>query len=262
MNKQIIIFTFIFLVLFSFAYAAQPQNVQLSESVPALSVILYPKDDYFLYNSTFNFHVHMINRSGYPVNNTNFDCSAHFYSTQNNHLLDLASLPDATHDWDEYFVINRTLTTENGTHPYNVWCWEMDDQANLISYAYVSAAFYITDDSEEKQLNGSGLLAIIILIPIILAIFMIIGSATLGQDHNVLKIFLYLLSVPMLWISLHFGMIGLVKYYGLVELQESIGTFTYWTAWLFFVFVTYFIFYWIYKITNYMANKKDKELKY
>ena len=107
-------------------------------------------------------------------------------------------------------------------------------------------------------------LGIITLIPLIFGLFMIIGAATLGEDHNVLRIFLFLLTPITVWVSFHYGMISLVYTHGLPELQEAIGTTTYWMAWLFFFLIAYFIIYTIWKWANTVAEKKeeDAELKY
>lgn len=106
------------------------------------------------------------------------------------------------------------------------------------------------------------ILAIITLIPLIFGFFMLIGAVSLGKDHHVLKIFLFLLSPITVWVSFHFGMISLVYTHGLPELQEAIGDTTYWMAWLFFFFISYFLIYTIWKWAGTIAQKKKERIEY
>lgn len=110
--------------------------------------------------------------------------------------------------------------------------------------------------------TGKMVIAIIILLPILLGLFMLIGAATLSDDHVPLRIVLFLLSIPSFWISMHFGMLSLVEFYGFTALQDSMGDVTFWTAVIFFTIVSYFIIYAIYKVFENMAEKKKERLRY
>ena len=115
----------------------------------------------------------------------------------------------------------------------------------------------VTQEDENKMILG-----VLILAPLILGAFLLIGAATLGEEHNVLRIFLFLLSPITFFVSLHFAAVGLAQFYNVPELLELIGSTTYWAGMVFFAIVTYFIIYWFYKITHMMAEKKEERLNY
>ena len=50
-------------------------------------------------------------------------------------------------------------------------------------------------------------LGVIILLPIVFAIFCIIGAASMGEEHNPLRIALFLLSIVCIFTSMHLGSI-------------------------------------------------------
>lgn len=106
------------------------------------------------------------------------------------------------------------------------------------------------------------ILAIIILLPILLGIFFIIGAVSLDQEHKALKLFLFLLTVPMFFLSMHFGLLALLKFYNFPELEEMMGTATYWVAWIFVAILSYFMLYLLYKGFHMAAQKKEEKLKY
>jgi hypothetical protein len=102
----------------------------------------------------------------------------------------------------------------------------------------------------------------IILLPMILGFFFLIGAATMGKDHSALRIVLFLLSIPTFFISAYFGMVGLVKYYNFPELQNAIAFSIYIIGTVFFVLLLYFITYVFYKAIKTAAKAKAEELEY
>ena len=116
----------------------------------------------------------------------------------------------------------------------------------------------IVTDKEQ----GNMVLAIIILLPILLGIFFLIGAGTMGEDHNVLRMFLFMLSVILFFVSLHMGLLTVIKYYDFPELQDLMGTTTYWVGIVFGVIVTYFIIYLVYKMFTAAAADKAQRLEY
>ena len=104
------------------------------------------------------------------------------------------------------------------------------------------------------------ILAAIILLPMILAIMMLIASATLdGEEHPALKVALFLLSIIPFFASMHFGMLSVVKFYDFPELQNAIGDTTYWVGIMFFILITYFIIYLFYKAVHSAAQKREEQ---
>lgn len=248
--------TIFFLFLIFIAPALSVQTL-IQQNIESQASIIYPKDTVFEYNSTFNFHLYFVNSSNYVLNASMFECIGHFLDTQNNLILNLNSINDLSEGIDDYFIINQSLTNTIQSISYNIFCNSTQQEA-----AYISGNFQITNDSEEKYLSADFLISIIVLIPLIFGLFMIIGAATLGIEHNVLRIILFLLSPITIFVSFHFAMIGLVRFYGLFELQESIGSTTYWMAWWFFTLLSYFLIYFIWKWADTIAQKKNERINY
>jgi hypothetical protein len=113
---------------------------------------------------------------------------------------------------------------------------------------------------EEKDNMFLGIIAIL---PMLLSIILLVGAATLnGQDHPVMKIFLFLASVIPFYASLNMAVVSLAKYYDFAEMIDLIGSTTYWITLLFVIIVVYFIIYAIYKMFEGMAKAKAERLNY
>jgi len=107
------------------------------------------------------------------------------------------------------------------------------------------------------------IIAVIILLPMLLGIIFLIGAVTLdNEQHKAMKIFLYLLSMVPFFTSMHFGLLAIVKFYNFPELQELIGSTTYWVAIIFGLLITYFIIYLFTKMIHQAAQKKNERMKY
>ena len=114
----------------------------------------------------------------------------------------------------------------------------------------------------ETEDSGNMILFGIIILPMILAIVFMVASLGLGEDHAILKIALFLLSPIMFFVSLHASLIGLVKMYNFPEMQEFIGSTTYWFGWFVIVVISYFVIYFIYKAFQIAAQKRSERLRY
>lgn len=115
----------------------------------------------------------------------------------------------------------------------------------------------VTSEDSEKMI-----IAALIILPVILGLFLLLGSFFLSEDHTPLKIFMFLLSMVTVWVSLHFGMVSIVEFYDFPEMQNLIGTTTFWFSSLFVVMVTYFLIYLVYKITEKIGKEKEERLNY
>lgn len=135
-----------------------------------------------------------------------------------------------------------------------------------VTYHTISPDFNMTSDSsfDISEVEGMdlSLLGIIVLIPLFLAIILIIASATMNEDHYVLRIFFFLLSPVFTITAFHFATIGIVNFYGLTELQDTIGSTVYWITWLSIIILGYFVAYAIWKSADVIAEKKKAQLKY
>lgn len=114
------------------------------------------------------------------------------------------------------------------------------------------------EEEEDKMI-----IAIIILLPMILAIVFLIGAfITDADEHRLLKLFLFLASMIPFFTSMHLAMISLVKFYNFPEMQDLIGSTVYWVGIIFFIILTYFMMYVFYIATHVAAQKKKERLNY
>lgn len=217
--------------------------------------VAFPDFEWGKSNTAFEIPVHVYDMVDGLVQTTGINCSFHIYNSTGNHVFEGNDVTPS-HNYDYEVIINDSVFVNEGFYSVQIYC----ANANLGGFAKHN--FYISSDGLPKNLAGTGFLSILILIPLIFGLFMLIGGVSMGEDHTVLRIFLFLLSVPMVWVSFHFGMIGLIRYYGLTVLQDVVGTTTYWMTWLFFVLVSYFIIYAIWKSFEVMAQDKEGRMKY
>lgn len=106
--------------------------------------------------------------------------------------------------------------------------------------------------------------AVIILLPMFLGAFLLVGAATLdAQRHAAIKIFLFLLSIMTFFSSMHLGILSAVEYYPtFTSLQDWIGQTTWWVGMCYVLIITYFIMYLVYQAIHTAAQKKQEELQY
>jgi hypothetical protein len=115
----------------------------------------------------------------------------------------------------------------------------------------------VTQGDENNMIIGA-----IILIPMLLSFIFLFGSWALGDEHDMLKIFLFLLSMIPFYTSLHFGLVSIIKFYNFEELQNAIGSTVWWSGLVFGLIVTYFMIYLLYKGIHTSAQNKEEKLKY
>jgi len=127
-------------------------------------------------------------------------------------------------------------------------------------------SYYFNSTVENGVINVVGdsklISAIIILIPMLMAIVLIIASLSMSDRHSVLKIYLFLISLLMFYVSLHLAMINVVKFMDFPELQDLIGSTVYWFAILFGGIILYFMIYLLYIMFRTMAQSKDERIEY
>ena len=116
---------------------------------------------------------------------------------------------------------------------------------------------YVIEEEDGKMIVG-----VLILIPMILAFFLLIGAMNLNEEHSILKMFMYMIGIALFWISMHIGTLSLIKFYEWPELEELLGTITWITGLIFITLISYFAINIIYKIFIGIGAKKQEKLKY
>lgn len=126
-----------------------------------------------------------------------------------------------------------------------------------------TATIYVGECKFRVEEDDKMIIAALILAPLLLGLFFLIGAATLNnEEHRIIKIFLFLMSIITFFTSLHIGAISVAKFYDFPELTELLGTTTYWVGIAFGVIISYFILYLLYNMITHMATQKKSKLKY
>lgn len=161
------------------------------------------------------------------------------------------------------FLQETSMAQDGLLYSYNATRLPKDTYTVYMSCNYTATEYLGECKFEVGYFSSKMIIAMIILLPLILSIIFLIGAATLdGEHHKAMKIFLYLLSVLPFFLSMHFGLVSVVKFYDFPELQDTIGSTTYWVTIVFGIIVIYFLFYLFYTIFDTMAQKKKARLKY
>lgn len=155
-------------------------------------------------------------------------------------------------------LLNNSIERTTGSYPYTVWC-------NTTSAAgFVSDTLDVTP-SGLPWADGQDLtpVAVIILLPFLLALVTIIGSVTLdAEEHPALKIGLFLFSYLPFYVTLWWGAEAVGRFYNFPALTEAIASGTFFGIIFFILLVFYVVAYFIWKAIEAAAEKNAKRLTY
>jgi hypothetical protein len=132
-KSTILLFLFI---LFSTLTLAQPP-FQSSEGLENELTVIFPKAEALKKGTTPDLHFHVMNSTGFQLNNTFVDCKAHIYEpVTNNHIL-RSDLVKSSNWYDLEINLNENTTRMRGTYSLIVWCNSTQGEAGFISEGYV-----------------------------------------------------------------------------------------------------------------------------
>lgn len=229
------------------------QNIQVVADNSGI-IIEYPKDQYYQQNAAISLRFRAYNSSNYMLDNTTTTCTLYTCLSDCNSVYK-AEMDFNTAQGDFYKNLNSSFTDTLKSKPYLVHCVS-DTEAG-----FLSASYQVTKDGFPPE-TPSGFLTALILLPAILGILFIIGSALLGEDHNIFKMFLFILSPFPFIASFHFGLLAIIKFYNFGVMEELIGSTVYWLSWLLFGMISYWFIYIFIKLVHASAQKKKERLKY
>lgn len=110
--------------------------------------------------------------------------------------------------------------------------------------------------------SGKMIIAALILVPLLFGFLLLFSAWSMGENHAILKTFLFMLSLITFWVSLHFGMVSLIKFYNFPEMQELLAFTTQWSSYVFFAIISYFALYLIYLLFKNMYQEKREKMEY
>ena len=160
-------------------------------------------------------------------------------------------------------VLANVLTQQQGTQFNYTFCdtnltgnyivngiGDPSSTATIFSYD-----FKITNTGLEATNYNAILICALILIPMLLALVLIIGGFVLDDEHNPLRIFLFLLSIILFFVSLNIGVVGINTVYSIPILEDLLGSTVYWVGVVLFAILSYFAIWMLYKV--FMGHKED-----
>ena len=111
--------------------------------------------------------------------------------------------------------------------------------------------------------NGdNSMLGALILIPLIFAAILLYWMNSLSEEHNILKLLIGLLPIPLLWVSMMFASTAIINVLGLTDLVNQISFVVRVSGFIFFLLVAYFILYILITSIDGAIKKRQNTLEY
>ena len=175
--------------------------------------------------------------------------------------------PSITCDTYTYDIINVNTTEVikddfplapmNDTTYYFNFSEDVGDY-QVILCDYTARQFRVVEPEGDKMV-----LAVMILLPMVVGLFMLIGAITLNdEEHHGLRIGLFLASLFSFFGSSYLGVQTIIKYYNFPEMQNAFTWVMYGIGGLIFFVTSYFLIYVIIVAVNSAAQKRKERLKY
>jgi hypothetical protein len=201
--------------------------------------------------------VQVFNESGARLIGSNVSCS---YSAYNGTGGAVASGSMAASGTDYSATIGAGNTSGVGRYPFIVNCVGAGVGAYVNSYFVVSPEGVYNEDYTDNL----SIVAVVILLPFLLAFIMLFGAATLDpEEHPALKIGLFLGSIIPFYLSVWFGLEALGHFYAATGVADALANGTSWMVIsLGLVLIFYFVVFFIYKSMHMMAQQKEERLRY
>jgi len=188
------------------------------------------------------------------LSNSEAECQFYYVDSQGGFITAGNLTYNTTYEYWTY-TLNETHTADIGKYMFYVHC----NSTSLNGYLAETVDISSTGGCLNNDLSP---LFIIVLIPILIGLFFMIYSITLGADHIGLKIVLLLGSFVPFIAALHMAMLIVVRFYVFEALEELIGTTTYWFGAVFAVLFFYFLVYVFYKSIQMVNQRKKERLQY
>ena len=247
------------LICVSFVSSVKPSPQVSSGGI----TIVYPKAQAFTFGEDFNLYINIFNSSnGLPYSNSTglgIGCFIHIYNdTNNEHIFKGNFVYDVVDTYDWEVDINNTIFSKTGFYPYIVFC-----NSSVAGGGFASDELLISVDGEGELSSVSSMfLFAIILLPLLFGFLLIKWVGTLGDEHNVFKLFLSLLSVGTLFASLWFAVLCVLKFFLWVSLSDALSTLLLVYGIVYAVMIFYFLIYLLKQIFVGVSKNKDDKMEY
>jgi len=252
MKTKLLIYFFILLLLSSIAMAQSPGQTSQQTGLELATAF----GQTYKINNDLNMFIHVFNSTNGLQITEDISC---YYNLYNHQLPGVQQVSTGT--LTQFGAgYNQTLPGSllNVTGKYAVVSWCNSSSVG----GWIEYDFDVTTDGLPKNSVPSGLFSVLAVIPLLFAFMFLFGAFSLAEEHSALRIFLFLLSTMMILLCLYFTTISVIRFYEFPELQEAIGTTTYWMAWLIVFIVTYFLIYFVWKAFDSANKGKIERLNY
>lgn len=253
MRVLMVLLAFVMLLVTVSGAVAQPQFPPFQESSGAdVLTLLFPKIDRYALDSNVTLHFYVFNGSGLLLDNDSVSCYIHLYNELDGHLRKEQMFFDGID-----FELRNTNTSHAGYYPYNAWC------NDSVVGGFATGAYWVSAGGAKEQGSSPSGILFLAVIPLVIGLFLLIGGVSLSnEEHPFVKIFLFLLSFVMAFVSMQFGSMAVSRFYNYPEVVDAIGSFTLWFTIVWGVLVTYFVIYGIIVMIRQAAQEKDERLRY
>lgn len=141
---------------------------------------------------------------------------------------------------------------ENKTFQANI----SGDYMAVANCTKATNVFYTRGFSFSLGEDDNMIIPILILAPLILGIIIIIWQHSLGEEHQIFKIFLQLAAFLSFLATANLGAVALMKFYNFPEFVDSLAFIVTAIGWLAAIVICYFLFYFIWYVLNLFKQKK------
>ena len=253
-NKQRIGLCIFFILISSLVVLSVQTQINIQEPTAAITIV-YPKSICFPQATNVVMSFDVLNSNYSRLTNTSVDCRYWAVNSVGAGVANGNLFYNGTVDyWN--FVLSKTNTANIGDYFFYVHC-----NSTAKEKGYISSSYEVSANGNCKEVTGQPL-AVIILIPLLIGIFFLIISITLGDDHTGFKLVLLLGSFMPFFSAFHMATVVVVEYYHFEALQNVIGTTVYWFGLILAVIFFYFLIYIFYTAINMAAEDKKARLKY
>jgi hypothetical protein len=247
------LFFIVFLIMIAGALAASPHLPQAG----GLLLIESLKQPYYQSGAgPINLYFHVFNSStGVRLSIPTVNCTLSLYNSTGARLLNQTATMDSI---DYAITLNTNITANPGYYPYIIICTD-DTGAQA---GFMSDFIELAHLSPAENNVGGGPLSLIILIPLILALILVAASFIFGEDHAILKVFLFLLAYAMVFVSFWFGVNVAAQYYTFPTIVTNIVTVIYILGTIFGVIIIYILIHALITAIKVAAQDKQARLEY
>lgn len=251
-RRYLFMFIILLLVIAKAVDAPGTVTVQVPETATLLQIAA-PQLYYHKLGENFTLNWHVFNYSGAPKR-IDVTCMIDIYnSSRGKETIDTATVKTIGTDYDYQYTIVGDTIKQPGRYSYIIYC----NNSAMNKWGWLNANFEVTNSGKEPPQDLSPFNALIY-IPLLFAALLAVGAFSVDQKkHTPLRIFLYLVSLFMVFMSLWNAMYVINDNFFATELLDNIGVDIWIMGTVIFVILAYFVIYLIY--VGFRQAAQDKE---